>query len=162
MLLPHGRRRAKIRVAGYAEQEIDLETSQDTTKLNVEMMPVSGIPVQPGKIQFATSNTNVDENVGTITILVERTEGYDGAVSISYTINNGSAIVYDDYDNVGGTLNWLDKDERAKAINLPIIDDEDFEGDKTLTITLSNPTNGAILGTFSKITVTIIDDEAAF
>jgi hypothetical protein len=57
-------------------------------------------------------------------------------------------------------LNWSDKDERVKAIYLPIIDDQDYEGDETLTITLSNPSGDATLGTPQQIIVTIVDDEA--
>ncbi|MDM8559435.1 Calx-beta domain-containing protein [Candidatus Parabeggiatoa sp. HSG14] len=161
LLEQYGLRRAKIKVADYQEQEIEIDITHGTTQLNVEMIPIGGIPIQPGELQFAASVTSIDETEGTATILVERVNGNDGAISINYATSNGSAIAYNDYDNVGGTLNWLNQDERAKAINLPIMNDLDFEGDETLTITLSDPTNGAILGASQKITVTIIDDESA-
>ncbi|MDM8557321.1 Calx-beta domain-containing protein [Candidatus Parabeggiatoa sp. HSG14] len=161
-----GRRRAKIQVAGYEAQDIELETTQETTQLNVEMMPVGGIPIQPGELQFSASESSIDETEGTATILVERVEGNDTEVTVDYTMADGSALADSDYTSSSGTLTWLDKDERTKTINLSINDDPDFEGDETFTITLSNPTGGtaespAKLGATSQITVTIVDDEAA-
>jgi len=166
MLLPHGRRRARIRVAGYEDKEVDLETNREATKLNVEMMPVGGIPLQPGKIQFTATTVSLDENSGSATILVERVEGNDTEVTVDYAMADGSAIADGDYSSSSGTLTWLDKDERSKAINLPITDDQDFESDETFTITLSNPSGGTAespvqLGSITQITVTIVDDEAA-
>jgi len=167
MLLPRGRRRAKIRVAGYEDQEIDLETSQGTTRLNVELIPVGGIPDQTGELQFTASTVSLNKNIGIATILVERVKGSDTKVTVDYAMTDGSAIAGSDYssDTLSGTLTWQDKDERAKAINLSIIPDPNYEGDKTFTITLSNPRGGtdkypAKLGAPTQITVTIgLNDE---
>ena len=166
MLLPHGRRRAKIKVAGYEEQEVEIDTSQGTAQLNVEMIPEGGMPIQPGQLQFATSVTSIDETAWMAKILVERAGGSDEAISVDYTTTSGTATNGSDYINTSGTLNWIAKDERAKAIELTIKDDLDFEDDETLTITLSNPTGGtatypATLGNPTQITITIVDDEAA-
>ncbi|MDM8557527.1 Calx-beta domain-containing protein [Candidatus Parabeggiatoa sp. HSG14] len=166
MLLPHGRRRARIQVADYEPQVIDIDTTQGTTRLNVELIPVGGIPTQPGELQFTATTVSLDENTGTATILVERVNGSDTGVTVNYATTDGSATAGSDYTNTSGTLTWPDKDERAKAITLPITDDSDYEGDETFIITLSNPTGGegeylAKLGTPTQITVTIVDDEAA-
>jgi YVTN family beta-propeller protein len=161
MLLPPGRRRVRVEVDGYEPREIDLDTTGGTTGLNVELIPDGGLPTQPGLLQFAATTASVDENEGTITILVERVEGSDGAISVDYATAKNSATSDSDYTSISGTLNWKDKEERAKAIYLSILDDQEFEGDETLTITLSNPTGDATLGTQNPITVTIVDDEAA-
>jgi hypothetical protein len=161
MLLPPGRRSVRIEVDGYEPREIDLDTTGGTTGLNVELIPDGGLPTQPGLLQFAATTASVNENEGTITILVERVEGSDGAISVDYATAKNSATSDSDYTSISGTLNWKDKEERAKAIYLSILDDQEFEGDETLTITLSNPTGDATLGTQNPITVTIVDDEAA-
>jgi len=161
MLLPFGRRRTVIHVDGFEDQAIDLDTSEGLARLNVEMVPLGGIPIQPGQLQFAAITAEVNETESTMTILVERVDGIDGAISVDYVTNDGSTIAGNDYNKTNGTLTWSDKDERAKAIYLPITDDQDFEGDETLTITLSNATGDAILGTPNQITVTIVDDETA-
>jgi hypothetical protein len=130
------------------------------------MIPEGGMPIQPGQLQFATSVTQIAETEWMATILVERVNGSDEAISVDYATTSGTATSGTDYTNVSGTLNWIDKEERAKAIELFITDDLEYEGDETLTITLSNPTGGtatypAELGEITTITVTITDDETA-
>jgi len=166
MLLPRGRRRAKIQIAGYEAQEIDLDTNQGIAELNVKMIPEGGMPIQPGQLQFATREIRIDETGWRATILVERVNGSDGAISVNYATANGTATTGTDYTSTSGTLNWLEQDERAKAIELSITNDLDYEGDETLTITLSHPIGGtatypATLGEAKQLTVTIVDDEAA-
>jgi len=166
MLLPHGRRRARIQVAGYEAQEIEIDTTQGTARVNVEMIPQGGMPIQPGQLQFATSVIKIAETELMATILVERVGGSDETISVDYTTTSGTASNGSDYTNTSGTLNWINQDERAKAIELSITDDLDFEGDETLTITLSNPSGGtatypAELGSPTQITITIVDDETA-
>ncbi|MDM8566354.1 beta-propeller fold lactonase family protein, partial [Candidatus Halobeggiatoa sp. HSG11] len=166
MLLPNGRRRAKIKVEGYEEQEIDIDTTQGTTRMNVELIPDGGIPKQYGELQFATTTTNIEETIGTATIIVERNkiskmETSDPDISVDYSITNGNTTTGTDYEGNNGTLTWKAKDTLVKAIKIPIINDEEYEEDETFTITLSNSTGGAILGATKTITVTIVDDEAA-
>jgi hypothetical protein len=174
MLLPPGKRRLHIEVDGYEAHDIDIDTTDGTAELNVEMIPIGGVPAQPGQLQFAADSISVDENAGTMTILVERLEGNDGAISVDYATNCpappqsppeggklGEGTCDSDYTSISGTLEWSDKEERAKAISLSILDDQDYEGDETLTLILSNPTGEATLGTPSQITVTMLDDEAA-
>ncbi|EDN70577.1 conserved hypothetical protein [Beggiatoa sp. PS] len=84
MLLPFGRRRTVIHIEGFEDQAVDLDTSEGLTRLNVEMVPIGGIPTQPGQLQLAADRASVAENEGTVTILVERVEGSDGVVSIDY------------------------------------------------------------------------------
>ncbi len=88
MLLPHGRRRARIRVAGYAEQVIDLDTTQGTAVLNIEMKPID--KTLPGKLQFLTTTYSVTESDSTINLNVARTDGSYGEVSVQY-FTNGTA-----------------------------------------------------------------------
>jgi hypothetical protein len=165
MLLPSGRRRVRISVTGFKDHDIDLNTESGTAQLNVELIPTGGIPTQPGQLQFTATTASVNENAGTVTVLVERAEGRDKTISVDYATISGTATS-SDYTSISGTLNWSDQDERAKAIYLPILDDQDSEGAETLTITLSNPTGGqdgylAKLGNPTQITVTIVDDEVA-
>ncbi|EDN70578.1 hypothetical protein BGP_2570 [Beggiatoa sp. PS] len=58
-------------------------------------------------------------------------------------------------------MTWSDQEERAKAIYLPIIDDQAYEGDETLTITLSNPTGEATLGSPAQATLSIAANDKA-
>lgn len=102
---------------------------------------------------FVTAAQTVAEG-GTAQVSVARSGGSEGAVAVSYQTNNGSAIAPGDYTATSGTLNWAAGDSAPKTIMVPIIDDGIPDGGETFTLSLSNPTNGAALGTATH-TVTI-------
>jgi len=114
-----------------------------------------------GILQFSQASQNVNENAGSITITVTRTDGKDGAISVNYATANGTATAGNDYIAISsGTLNWEDGDTETKTITVNITDDSDFEESETLKLTLSNPTGGAIIGSQEITTLTIIDNDA--
>lgn len=112
----------------------------------------------PGTIRWATSEISVLEDAGSISLDVERVGGSDGAVAVDWASAAGSAADGVDYNGGSGTLNFADGATSGGVVVVPI-DDMLLEGDETFTVTLSNPTNGATLGSPGVITVTIIDDE---
>jgi hypothetical protein len=131
---------------------------------------VVGGVLDMGAVEFApppgagtlalTSATYVGgENAGSIVVTVKRTGGSTGAVSVGYATSDGSATAGADYTVAGGTLSWTAGQSTPKAFSIPITNDSIFEGDEILTVTLSNVTGGASLGT-SQAEVTIDEDEA--
>ncbi len=115
---------------------------------------------RPGVLSFAAAATEVVENAGDIAVIVNRTGGAGGAVSIRYNTQSGTAGAGSDYTAAsGGTLSWADGDESERIINIPILDDELAEGLETFSISLSSPTGGAELGINSTVTITILDNE---
>jgi uncharacterized repeat protein (TIGR02543 family) len=114
---------------------------------------------KPGTLQFSSATYSVNENAGSITVSVTRSDGSDGAVSVSYATSNGTATSGSDYTSRSGTLSWGNGDTSTKTITIPIIDDSTYEGNETFAVTLSNATGGASIGSPSTTTVTIIDDE---
>ncbi|MFN5513449.1 MAG: Calx-beta domain-containing protein [Cyanobacteriota bacterium] len=119
------------------------------------------ITPQPGTIQFNNSAYSVNED-GTVinTITLTRTGGSDGAVSLTLTPASGAATSPADFDNAAITVNFADG-ETSQTVAIPIVDDAVFEGDETVNLTLSNPTNGAVLGTHTTAVLTIVDNESA-
>jgi len=118
---------------------------------------------EPGTLQFSKTNFTINEGGSTAglvaTFYVTRTGGSDDAVSVTYTTSDGTATAGSDYTTTPTTLNWNDGDSEPKSGQVPIIDDNDNnEGNETFTITLSNPTGGASLGTPNPATMTIVDD----
>ena len=111
----------------------------------------------PGELSLNVSTISVDEDAGTLTLTVDRVGGSDGLVSVTYTTANGTASSGSDYTEESGSLIYQEG-ETAKTIVIPILDDSDFEGDETFTVTLSNPTGGATIGT-GQTTVTIVDND---
>ncbi|TYP74749.1 Calx-beta domain-containing protein [Paenibacillus methanolicus] len=98
------------------------------------------------------------EASGTHYINVIRTDGADVEAAIDYTIAGVTAEEGSDFTGSSGTL-VFPVDETLQYIPLPILDDALSEGNETLTITLSNPTSGAVIGTYGTRTYTIEDNE---
>jgi hypothetical protein len=117
------------------------------------------VPPEPGFFKFSSDSYEVDENKGTIQIVVKRVDGSDGAVTVDYTSSDGTAKAGEDYTSVSNTLNWKDGDASDKTITIPIIDDNDFENDETFTLNLSNETGGAGLTFPNSTVVTIISED---
>lgn len=116
-------------------------------------------PVPPaGSLQFSGMNYSVAENGGQATITVTRTGGSAGSVSVSYATAGGSATAGSDYTAASGSLTLADG-VTSQTFSVTIIDDVVFEGDETIGLTLSNPTNGAALGTPASATLTISEDD---
>ena len=111
-------------------------------------------PPNPGTFSFSLSNYSVNENVGTATITVNRTNGATGAVAVSYATSDGSAMQPGDYTTASGVLNFANN-QTSNTFQVTIIDDSDQEPNETINLMLSNPTNGAMLGAPSAATITI-------
>jgi uncharacterized delta-60 repeat protein len=113
---------------------------------------------QRGTLAMAAATATVQENLGPVTIFVNRTGGADGAVSIDYATATGTAGAAD-FTARSGTLTWADGDSAAKSIAVSITNDTAYEPDETFTVTLSNATGGATLGA-ATTTVTIVSEDA--
>jgi parallel beta-helix repeat protein len=112
----------------------------------------------PGAFSFSASSYNVNENQGSVTITVVRTANTNVAASVSYATTNGSAIAGSDYTAASGTLNFAAGDT-SKTFTIAVINDALIESDETVTLSLSTPTAGAMLGTPNTSTLTIVSDD---
>ncbi|MFC5649782.1 Calx-beta domain-containing protein [Paenibacillus solisilvae] len=112
----------------------------------------------PGVLELNTPTPLVNEGVGTAQFTVSRSGGSSGEVTVDYSVGDSSASEGSDYTGTGGTLVFGDG-ETWKNIQLPIIDDSEYEGDENFTLTLSNPRGGAAIGTVGSSVVTIEDND---
>lgn len=161
LLLPYGRRRANIQVAGYHSQDVELNTEDGLTTLKVAMMPSGGNLVNHGQLQFAVAQTALAEDRGEVDLIVNRMGGNDGEVSVSYATLAGEAVAESDYLPTQGQLTWFDKDSRSHKISLTLHDDHQFEDNESFTLILHTPTGGASLGTNAQLVTTILDNDPA-
>ena len=113
---------------------------------------------QPGTLTFSSDAYSVSEAGGSATIQVQRNNGTDGAVGVSYSTADGSAASGSDYVTSSGTLSWADGDGSTKTFTVDLIDDELEEGTETVNLTLSNATGGASLGT-TAATLSVTDND---
>jgi hypothetical protein len=110
---------------------------------------------------FAAAGYAVAEGVGPAVIAVQRTGSTSSAASVRYATLNGTAVAGVDYTSSSGTLSFaIGESTRTVALNL--IDDTASETREAFTVTLSNPSSGAVLGSPSSVTVTVIDDDDTF
>ncbi|MTJ42475.1 Calx-beta domain-containing protein [Dolichospermum flos-aquae] len=113
----------------------------------------------PSTITFSTTNYSVQEDGTPITqVTLTRSGGIIGEVSVTLTPSDGTATAGSDYDNNPITVTFGDG-ETTKTVAIAVIDDTIYEGDKTVNLTLSDPTGGAILGNQINSTLTIVENE---
>ncbi len=113
------------------------------------------------RLQFASASYQAPETGGTVDVTVKRMGGAEGAVSVDWTTENGTATAGEDYVSDSGTLQWADLDDSDRVITLTVLDDADVEGGESFRVDLSAPVGGVALGQPFQTTVSIADDEAA-
>jgi hypothetical protein len=111
----------------------------------------------PSVVQFSASTYNVNENLTFKTITVTRTGDISGPATVDYITEGVTASQRSDYTFAGGTLRF-GANESSKTFDVLISEDIKLEGTETFTITLSNGTGQALLGTPSTASVVILDD----
>ncbi|XP_030635709.1 solute carrier family 8 member 4b isoform X3 [Chanos chanos] len=91
-----------------------------------------------GIFTFESDTTRVSESIGTMQVKVQRTSGARGLVAVPYRTLDGTAKGGEDYEEASGKLEFQN-DETMKIIEVKIIDDEEYEKNKTFTIELGEP-----------------------
>jgi subtilisin family serine protease len=112
----------------------------------------------PGALSLAAASYTVSEAGGAISVVINRSGGSTGAVSVAYTTANGSARAGSDYNAAGGTLVWSNGDAAPKTIRIPILNDTLRESAETILVRLGN-VQTATLGAQASATVTITDND---
>jgi len=111
-----------------------------------------------GVLQFSAATYLVDENAGSVTIVLRRSGNLKGACSVDYATSDGTASAAADYQSASGTLNFA-AGEIQRSVTLSIQDDALGEGNESFTLTLTNAT-GVDVTDQAAATVVIVDDES--
>lgn len=114
----------------------------------------------PGTIQLVSSSYSIGEGGGSVVLSVERANGSAGAASVTISTANGIAVAGSDYTTNSANLNWASGEVGARTFAVTILQDSVYEGTETFAANLSN-VSGAILGTPTSATVSILDDDPA-
>jgi hypothetical protein len=118
---------------------------------------------RPGSFSFSQSRFSVNENgVALETVTVNRLGGSEGTASVTVTPTAGSATAgttgSGDFSTAPISLTFADG-ETQRTVVIPVVDDALPERTETLNLTLSNPTNGATLGSQRTAELAIVDDD---
>lgn len=111
-----------------------------------------------GAFRFTQGAYTAAENGGNVTITVSRAGGARNLAEVTYTMVGGTATAGTDFNQTTGTLSFGDG-ETSKTFQVQVLDDSSSESNETVTLSLQNPTNTAILTNPSTATLTITDNE---
>jgi uncharacterized delta-60 repeat protein len=108
-----------------------------------------------GAIQFSTAAYSVVDSAGTVPIVMTRTSGSDGPVSVTLDTSDGTAVAGTNYDALSGSVSFPDG-VTTEQVNLTVLPDPvaNLPG-WTVNLALSNPTGGAALGSPASAVLTI-------
>jgi subtilisin-like proprotein convertase family protein len=95
-------------------------------------------------VAFEDSSHEVEEGAGEATVTVVRPDVPEGALTVDYLTESGSADEGSDFTSTSGTLIFAEG-ETTKDITVPLTDDTDAEDTESFTVRLQNPTGGVIL-----------------
>jgi hypothetical protein len=139
-------------------------TRPSTATCMIDVIPSAyGQPPPPpaaSTISFSPATYSVLEANTSVTVTVTRTNGIDGAASVSYATSGGTATAMTQYTPTSGTLSWAAGDPSSRTFAVPIIYAGIWEVSDTVNLVLSNPTGTTtpVLGTSTAI-ITIMDSE---
>src|SRR5207237_5923811 len=93
------------------------------------------------------------------TLAVSRTSGVDGAIAVTYTTSDGTAVAGTDYTATSGTVTLV-AGQTSATVTIAVLDDGVFQTTpKSFNVTLSNPTGGSTLGTITVAAVTLSEKD---
>jgi hypothetical protein len=142
-------------VAGVFAAGVTFTTSADPLVAAVSGTGATATP-EPALIQFSQATYTVIEGQAS-TITVTRTGSTQSAVTVSYaTTTGGTASAGVDYTARSGTLTFAPGATSA-TFSVGTARDKATEAPETITLTLSNPQGGAVLGTLTQALLTVTD-----
>jgi uncharacterized repeat protein (TIGR01451 family)/uncharacterized delta-60 repeat protein len=125
---------------------------------NIASLAILTTNETPGSLVFGQTNYVVSEADGAAYIGILRTNGHKGTVSVQLSTVGGSAIDGIRFIGTNTSVTFFDG-ETSKVIPIPVVQNNVFDGNQSLSVVLSNATGGATLLQPTNVPVTIIDDE---
>lgn len=116
------------------------------------------VPATTTTLQFGSANYSATESAGSVAITVTRFGDSSGVSTVDYATNDETARQGYGYNFAAGTLRF-EPNETIKTFNILLSDSNYLEGDRTLSLKLSNP-SAAALGVVNAATLTIKDDDS--
>ncbi len=110
-----------------------------------------------GKLQIYSPGPNIEEGQDAV-FTVYRTDGTAGEVAVDYTTSTGTATSGADFTPASGTVTFA-AGQTEKTITVSTTDDNASEATEYFTVTISNATGGASLGSVKSSMGTIYDND---
>lgn len=122
---------------------------------HTQTFPVTIIRQGRGTLNFVGTPYSVQRPGGTttVTLQVQRFNGFKGIVGCSFHTTDGTAIAGVAYTAQTGTLSWANGEGGTKNIVITIL--SGGAGTQSFTVTIDTPTGGVTIGSISVATVNI-------
>uniref|UniRef100_A0A486XLJ0 Calx-beta domain-containing protein n=1 Tax=Rheinheimera sp. BAL341 TaxID=1708203 RepID=A0A486XLJ0_9GAMM len=115
-------------------------------------------PARAGSLSLVQQSATAIEGQS-VTLTVQRLSGSDGAVSVQYQLESGTAQAVEDFTDNSGQLDWADGDSSDKSFSISLLDDDIAETDESFTVRISS-VDGSVTGPVDNIVVTIQDNDS--
>jgi uncharacterized delta-60 repeat protein/uncharacterized repeat protein (TIGR01451 family) len=129
------------------------------TSTTSTMVTITDNDFSPGRLNFSVANFATNEAAGFAQIVVTRSGGSVGAISVDAAATNGTAVSGVDFTAVTNRLSWANGDSAPKVFNVPIINDQLVEGNRTVNLSLFNASTNGAIGNRPTATLTILEDD---
>ena len=136
--------------------EIFIVTLDGRLSKIVDGNPLAG---EPGTVGFGGVPAGGTPEGATARVIVRRTGGSDGAISVDYQTVDGTAVAGSDYVAATGTLSWGDEDSTDRTIPIEVLQDFEIEGAERFEVVLGMTTGGAAVAPPGRRSVTVADDD---
>jgi hypothetical protein len=117
--------------------------------------PGGTVVATPGYLTLQASTFAPMQDGNSLSFLVTRTGGSNGAVAVNYATSNGTATAGTDYTSTSGTLNWSSGDSTVRTITVPWLNMGSYPGNLTFTLTLNGATGGASISPYATTAVSV-------
>jgi len=111
-------------------------------------------------VSFSSADYRVNENAGSATIAVVRSNFTNSIVRVDFGTTNLTAIPGINYSNVSGTLTF-NPGETLKTFTVPVKDDGILQGETTVSLLLSNLVGNAVFVNPSAATLTVLETDGS-
>jgi len=132
----------------------------DFVETNDSALAAFDVQPGPGVIEFAVSATNLWENAGNAAVEIQRHDGAEGTIGVSFSTHDGTAVHGLDYMAAGGALTFA-PGETFKTVAVPILNRPGSQCNREFTISLTNASGGAFLYGTTNLTIVILDKDLA-
>lgn len=152
------RLRDEIKGIASSSSSRSVSSSSASTSSSSSSSSSSSVAGDGGMIRFDSTGYAVDRNVSTgkVQVIIVRTNGNQGGGTVDYVFSGGTAVAGKDYQPLSGTLTFNSR-ETSKKLDIQILNNTSSTGDKTVTLTVKNPTGVLSLGAPATAVLTIHD-----
>merc|ERR1719402_1089951 len=138
-----GRAIAEIETTNEAGAAIKVPSIQLGTANNATIMILDDD--HGGFFTFETPELEITESVGAYELTIHRKQGARGQVGIPYSTEEGTAKDGKDFEGVSGEVIFKNE-ETEKIITIPILDEESYEKNLVMYVTIGDPRHIAGVG----------------